>query len=144
MSNELAGWQPHPANTPAAPHVQFQQWPAQPTNQLGWYPDPTGRPGVRRYFDGTQWTDQYDEEPRKSMAVAGLLQLFLGWLGIGRFYIGSNGIALAQLLLTVLGVLTSVLIVGLFILPAVWLWGVIDGIVIFAGGAHDKYRRELV
>lgn len=125
-------------------YVQGHQSIAQPANQPGWYADPAGRVGVKRYFDGGQWTDQYDQEPRKSVAVAGLLQLFLGWLGIGRFYIGSNGVALTQLLLTVVGILTSWLIVGLFILPAVWLWGVIDGIVIFAGGAHDKYGRKLV
>ena len=24
----------------------------------GWYPEPTGRPGVERYFDGASWTDE--------------------------------------------------------------------------------------
>ncbi|MBX4177566.1 TM2 domain-containing protein [Streptomyces geysiriensis] len=30
--------------------------------------------------------------------VAGLLQIFLGGLGIGRFYVGSVGVGVAQLL----------------------------------------------
>ncbi|WP_141665792.1 TM2 domain-containing protein, partial [Streptomyces prasinus] len=34
----------------------------------------------------------------KSKIVAGLLQLFLGSFGIGRFYTGSVGIGIAQLL----------------------------------------------
>ncbi|WP_030382841.1 MULTISPECIES: TM2 domain-containing protein [unclassified Streptomyces] len=43
--------------------------------------DPQGRP----YSD-------------KSKIVAGILQLFLGTLGIGRFYVGSVGVGIAQLL----------------------------------------------
>ncbi|MDX3237136.1 TM2 domain-containing protein [Streptomyces sp. ME03-5709C] len=34
----------------------------------------------------------------KSKITAGLLQLFLGGLGIGRFYTGHTGMAIAQLL----------------------------------------------
>ena len=34
----------------------------------------------------------------KSKIVAGILQLFLGTLGIGRFYVGSVGVGVAQLL----------------------------------------------
>ncbi|MFG2823559.1 TM2 domain-containing protein [Kitasatospora sp. NPDC048365] len=34
----------------------------------------------------------------KSKLVAGLLQIFLGTLGIGRFYTGHVGMAVAQLL----------------------------------------------
>ncbi|MEU8824126.1 TM2 domain-containing protein [Streptomyces sp. NPDC048636] len=43
--------------------------------------DPQGRP----YSD-------------KSKIVAGVLQLFLGFIGLGRFYTGSTGVAVAQLL----------------------------------------------
>ncbi|MDX3586025.1 TM2 domain-containing protein [Streptomyces europaeiscabiei] len=34
----------------------------------------------------------------KSKIVAGVLQLFLGAFGIGRFYVGSVGVGVAQLL----------------------------------------------
>jgi TM2 domain-containing membrane protein YozV len=44
----------------------------------------------------------YDPQGRpysdKSKIVAGVLQLFLGGLGIGRFYVGSVGVGVAQLL----------------------------------------------
>ena len=36
----------------------------------------------------------------KSKLVAGLLQIFLGGLGIGRFYLGNVGMAIAQILVT--------------------------------------------
>ncbi len=41
--------------------------------------------------NGQQYSD-------KSKLVAGLLQIFLGGLGIGRFYTGHTGMAIAQLL----------------------------------------------
>src|SRR5271157_2513312 len=42
-------------------------------------------------------------EPIKSKIAAGLLGIFLGCLGIHRFYLGYTGIGLAQLLITVFG-----------------------------------------
>ena len=58
----------------------------QPT--AGWYEDPAGRPGVRRYWDGKQWTDQFDgaqasagDEKRFASlrTIAGMFRV-LGWL----------------------------------------------------------------
>lgn len=57
----------------------------------------------------------------KSRIACGLLQIFLGGLGVGRFYSGHTGIAVAQLILNIFtfGFVGSI-------------WGVIDGIVILA------------
>ncbi|MFJ8106977.1 TM2 domain-containing protein [Streptomyces sp. NPDC096132] len=52
-----------------------------PTPEAPYGVDPLGRP----YSD-------------KSKIVAGILTIFLGYLGIGRFYVGSVGIGIAQLL----------------------------------------------
>ena len=54
----------------------------------------------------------------RSKLTAGLLGIFLGGLGVGRFYRGNVGIGLLQILVTVVtwGV-------G-------WLWGLIDGILV--------------
>jgi hypothetical protein len=83
----------------------------------GWYPDPSGAP-TQRYFDGTKWTDQLAPlstpmvaytpvqgplPAPKSAVAAGLLQLFLGTFGAGRFYIGTTGTAAAQLVLGLVG-----------------------------------------
>lgn len=54
----------------------------------------------------------------KSRIACGLLQLFFGGLGIGRFYSGHTGIAVAQLLLT------------MFTCGFAGIWGFIDGILI--------------
>ncbi len=64
----------------------------------GWYPDPSGAAG-QRYFDRVRWTDSrapaHVPAPLapKSAVAAGLLQLFLGWFGAGRWYIGTTNIA---------------------------------------------------
>ena len=61
----------------------------------------------------------------KSKLAAGLLQIFLGCFGVGRFYLGYTGIGVTQLLMTVLscGILS----------PVTWIWGLIDGILILTG-----------
>ncbi len=56
----------------------------------------------------------------KSRLAYLLLAWFLGVLGIHNFYIGRNGVAIAQLLIT--------LLIGIFIVPliAVWIWVLIE------------------
>jgi TM2 domain-containing membrane protein YozV len=69
----------------------------------------------------------------KSKVVAGLLGIFLGGLGIHRFYLGYTKVAVIQLVLTlVLGIFT----LGLGFI--VGLWGVIEGIMIIAGAAQFR------
>jgi TM2 domain-containing membrane protein YozV len=60
--------------------------------------------------------------------IAALLQLFLPF-GTGRFYTGHAGIAIAQLLLALLGI-------GV-------IWSFIDGIVLLAGNPTDPQGRPL-
>ncbi len=57
----------------------------------------------------------------RSKVVAGLLQIFLGGFGVGRFYTGHTGMAIAQIAVTFV---TCGL--GAF-------WPLIDGIMILAG-----------
>ena len=75
-------------------------------------------------------------EPTKSKIAAGLLGIFLGALGVHRFYLGYTGIGLAQLLITVLtcgwgGIATGI-------------WGLIEGIMILTGSINkDALGRPL-
>lgn len=55
----------------------------------------------------------------KSKLVAGLLGIFLGGLGIHNFYLGYTGKAIAQILLSCIGVGA--------------IWGLIEGILILCG-----------
>ena len=61
----------------------------------------------------------------KSKLVAGLLGIFLGGFGVGRFYLGDNKTAIWQIVVTVLtcGIGS--------------LWGLIDGIIILATDSKD-------
>ena len=62
---------------------------------------------------------------QRSKIAAGILGIFLGAFGIHNFYLGYNGKALGQLLLTVLscGVLSFVSVI----------WGLVEGIMILTG-----------
>ncbi len=64
----------------------------------------------------------------KSKIGAGLLGIFLGYLGIHNFYLGYNSKAVAQLLLTVVGWIFF----GLGPIAAS-IWGLIEGIEILSG-----------
>jgi TM2 domain-containing membrane protein YozV len=64
---------------------------------------------------------------QKSRLVAGLLGIFLGWLGIHNFYLGYTVKGLIQLCL-------GVSVVGS---PISWIWGFIEGIFILSGGINQ-------
>lgn len=75
----------------------------------------------------------------RNKIVAGLLGIFLGGLGIHRFYLGYTGVGLLMLLLTVVaGKVTLGVSCGF-----VQLWGMIEGIVILCGGFNDADGRPL-
>ncbi|MGV9631933.1 TM2 domain-containing protein [Streptomyces sp. NPDC003487] len=64
----------------------------------------------------------------KSKIVAGVLQLFLGTFGVGRFYIGDVGIGLAQL----------------FTCGGFGIWALIDGIILLTSNTTtDQHGRVL-
>lgn len=67
----------------------------------------------------------------KSKVAAGLLSIFLGGLGVGRFYTGHWGIGLTQLLLSVLLFWTGIVPV------AVGIWALVDGIIMLTGNVRD-------
>ncbi|MFR9806891.1 DUF1707 domain-containing protein [Pseudonocardia sp. RS010] len=97
-----------------------------------------GAPGLPHHVPGAAPDAPYGREPGtgapysdKSKLAAGLLQLFLGGAGIGRFYTGHTGIAIAQLIVTIVT----------FGLGAIW--GFVDGIVLLAGRSTDAQGRPL-
>ena len=93
--------------------------------QFGGYPGPgmlrdPGAPYGRDPLTGLPLSD-------KQKLVAGLLQILVGTVGAGRWYLGNYGIATAQLLTC-----------GGF-----GIWALIDGILIFLGKVPDKEGRPL-
>lgn len=67
----------------------------------------------------------------KSKLAAGLLQLFLGSFGAGRFYTGHTGLAIAQIAVTWLTCGFG------------GLWPLIDGVMMLAGKVPDAQGRPL-
>jgi TM2 domain/Protein of unknown function (DUF2510) len=118
----------------------------------GWYPDPSGG-AEQKYWDGLQWqaspaaqassavapyggvnygVDAYGRPlSDKSKLVAGLLQILIGGLGIGRFYLGYTTIGILQIVATVLTCGVGAL------------WCLIDGIMILMGNVPDAQGRTL-
>jgi TM2 domain-containing membrane protein YozV len=68
----------------------------------------------------------------KSKLAAGLLAIFLGWLGAHSFYLGKTGKGIIQ-------IVVSIVTLGLGAL-----WGFIEGIIILVKGGTDKNGVELV
>ena len=62
----------------------------------------------------------------KSRLVAGLLGIFLGGLGVHNFYLGYTGKAIAQILLSCIGVGA--------------IWGLIEGILILCGNINKDAK----
>ncbi len=78
--------------------------------------------------DQSHYSGQYNQTPmyntmpeQKSKVAAGLLQIFLGGFGVGRFYLGYTGIGVAQLLVTI------------FTCGLGAIWPFVDGILILCG-----------
>ncbi|MFD8573292.1 TM2 domain-containing protein [Streptomyces sp. NPDC059639] len=96
----------------------------------GGFPPPPG-PGMGMGYDPNA-PYGYDPYGRpysdKSKIVAGVLQLFLGGFGVGRFYIGNVGLGLAQL----------------FTCGGLGIWALIDGIILLtSNNTTDSNGRVL-
>lgn len=125
------GWQPPQGYPPPQPYPGFSGYP-----EYAGYGDPQA-PYGRDPVTGLALSD-------KSATTAGLLQLFLGVFGIGRFYIDSTQIAVAQLCLGLFGILFSLFcFLGFPVLLGVIVWAVVDAIMIFTGSVKDRYGRKL-
>ncbi|MDR7329253.1 TM2 domain-containing protein [Corynebacterium guangdongense] len=80
----------------------------------------------------------------KSQVVAALLAFFLGTLGVHNFYLGYTRKGVTQLLLTVVGWLTSLLLIGFVFLAVVGVWALIEFILILLrSGAMGRDARGL-
>lgn len=119
-----SGYQaPAPIPAPAAPYPG------------GWAMDPAA-PYGRDPFTGEPLSD-------KSKIAAGLLQLFLGTLGIGRFYMGDGKTGGIQLGLTIFGLLTLLFVIGGFLITATATWAFIDALMLLIKGGHDARGLKL-
>lgn len=134
----------------------------------GWYLDPAGS-GRRRYFDGIRWgpfepltqpqpparrfSVDWASHPAvwadgeyssRSKVVAGLLQLFFGWHGLGRFYLGYYSVGAVQLTLGIVGIFGLILCyAGIIILVPLTIWVEIEAVMMMAGAIPDAEGHKL-
>lgn len=64
------------------------------------------------------------EAQKKSVGLAYVLLIFLGWFGAHRFYLGRQGSAVALLVLTILSFIGSFILIGIvgYFVVAAWLF----------------------
>lgn len=76
----------------------------------------------------------------KSKLAAGLFGIFLGAYGVHNFYLGYTGKAIAQLVITILGILTSCIYIGFLLIPIASIWGLVEGILILTGSINKDAK----
>lgn len=127
------GYQQPVYQQPGYPQPGYQQ-PSYPA-MAGYSSDPAA-PFGRDPITGEPLSD-------KSKVAAGLLQLFLGGLGVGRFYLGYGAIGGVQLALTIVGWITLFFFIGIIILAGVGIWVLVDAIMILTGSVKDSRGLKL-
>ena len=121
----------------------------QPYSPYAGYTVPAyGTPVVQSYgFDPVTGRPLSD----KSKIAAGLLQLLLGALlclgGVGRLYAGNVALGVTQLVLSLVAWAsfwcTFVLLFPIIVFFGLWVWFIVDGIVMLAGRPVDGQGRVL-
>lgn len=94
-------------------------------------------------YDGGEQVYTGSGRSSKQQFVAILLCLFLGVLGIHRFYLDKIGSGAVMLVLFVLGMLTKWILIGWGFLFIDSVWAVIDLIRILFNNLPDKRGRKL-
>jgi TM2 domain-containing membrane protein YozV len=84
---------------------------------------------------------RYDAN-KKSVGVAYVLWFFFGGFGAHRFYLKKNKTAAILLLATIVGAVTSMFGVGLFILGAVGIWVLVDAFLI--PGWSREFNNQII
>jgi hypothetical protein len=122
---------PRPTSYPTPYGSAPQPWdppapnPYEPVAPLVWVSQPDAR--QLAYQQGLY-------AAQKSRVGAGVLGILLGVFGVHNFYLGRSGVAVLQLLLTVLslGMLS----------PLVWVWSIIESILILVGSPSFATDRR--
>lgn len=76
--------------------------------------------------------------------MAGVLAIFLGGLGVHKFILGYNKEGIILLSITLVGILTTCLVIGVFILWIPGIIGLIEGIIYLTKSDEEFYRTYQV
>lgn len=136
-SDPSGTWLPGDADQPSNAAAQIPApWP-----QAAAQPVPTASPGP------ALWSQNSPVQPslssaQKSKVTALILVIFVGSLGVHNFYLGHTGKGIAQLSLTVIGWITSFLLIGFVFLAIVGIWVLIELIQIATGSNGMQVDAE--
>ena len=84
-------------------------------------------------------------EAPKSWLTALLLCFFLGSFGAHNFYLGYKKRAITQLVLVVIGILTSIIVIGVLFILAVGIWAFVEFLMLLINADYrDAWGRPLV
>jgi len=86
----------------------------------------TSTEGVERKENTMSGRQVIIVKEEKSMGLAYILLIFLGMLGIHRFYLGRIGTGVTQLLLCLVGWTTAWILIGFVPLGILWIWLFVD------------------
>jgi TM2 domain-containing membrane protein YozV len=76
--------------------------------------------------------------------LAGILAIFVGWAGVHKFILGYQKEGIILLVVSVLGFVLSCLAVGIFLVWATGLIGLIEGIIYLTKTDEDFYNTYQV
>lgn len=104
------------------------------------WPGNADQPSTAPWQNPAPWAQNPQVQPpfstaQKSKVTALILVIFVGSLGVHNFYLGHTGKGIAQLSLTVIGWITSFLLVGFLFLAIVGIWVLIELIQIATGSS---------
>lgn len=89
------------------------------------------------------WNEATKSGENKKL-IAGLLALFVGYLGIHKFILGYNKEGIILLVGFVIGCITYCFIIGIFIIMAVAIVSFIEGIIYLTKSDDDFYQTYQV
>lgn len=131
-----------PVNNSGAGSSNYYAAFAQPQQSQPQQPTQYSQPQYGQPQQGqVQPYNQYQQMPYapKSKAVAALLFFFLGSFGAGNFYLGQNNLGITKLVLLVIGFITSIIFIGIFIIMAISIWSLVEMIMVLTGGGgYDR------
>ena len=76
--------------------------------------------------------------PQKSRLAAGLLAVTVGMFGVHNFYLGFRSRATIQLVVSIVGMLLSIAVIGVFAVLGMEIWAFIEGVQILAANNPER------
>lgn len=76
---------------------------------------------------------------QKSRLAAALLAITLGAFGVHNFYLGNNTRATIQLIVSIVGILLSLVFVGIFAVIGMYVWAFIEAVQLFSANPAYMY-----